>query len=257
MSDLVVSEEEIEAAEKLRGQGEFITALELTQRMLNRAQDDRTRMRLLFDVLYCSTRLKADDITNDAICKLAKLPDPEMSRVFIDLIRAISLIAFGKATEALDLIDANLSTQYMGREDFRDWKYEHLAYRGRALAYLQRWQESLESLEEAYRMFPEGARTTDILIDKSLCMMMFDRYDEAFHFAAQVREREHGDMETLAMQYMAECDLGLGRASDALKLYAEIETKLPCSLVQEERIQTGIKNAMAYLEKRHPQGKPS
>ena len=257
MPDGVVTEEEIEAAEKLRGQGEFATALASTQEMLNRAQDDGTRMRLLFDVLYCSTRLKADDVTHDAICKLEKLPDSKMSRIFIDLIRAISLIAFGEAKEALDLIDANLSTQYMEREDFRDWKYEHLAYRGRALTYLQRWQESLESLKEAHRMFPEGKRTTDILIDESLCMMMFNRYEEAFHLASQVQQREHGDMKTLAMQYMAECDLGLGRASDALKLYSEIETRLPCSLVQEERIRTGVKNAMAYLEKRHPQGKPS
>jgi len=257
MSSSFVTEEEIEAAEKLRGQGEFATALALTQRMLKRAQDDGTRMRLLFDVLYCSTALKKDDVTNDAICELEKFPDPEMSRIFIDLIQAISLIAFGEAKEALDLIYANLRTQYMERDDFRDWKYEHLAYKGRALTFLQRWQESLESLEEAYRMFPEGKRTTDILIDKSLCMMMFNRYEEAFHLARQVQQQEHGDMETLAMQYMAECDLGLGRASDALKLYSEIETRLPCRLVEEERIETGIRNAMARLEKLRPQGKPS
>jgi tetratricopeptide (TPR) repeat protein len=252
-----VTEQEIEAAEKLRGQGEFATALALTQDMLNRAQDDGARMRLLFDVLYCSTRLKADEVTNDAICELEKLPDPKMSRIFIDHIQAMSYLAFGKAKEALDLIDANLSTQYMERDNFRDLKYEHLAYRGRALAYLQRWQESLESLEAAHRMFPEGKRTTDILIDKSLCMMMFNRYEEALHLASEVRQREHGDMETLAMQYMAECDLGLRRASDALKLYSEIKKRLPCRLVQEERIQTGITNAMAYLEKLRPQGKPS
>jgi len=252
-----VTEEEIEAAEKLRGQGEFATALDLTQGMLDRAKDDGTRMRLLFDVLYCSTRLKADKVTNDAICELEKLPDPKMSRVFIDHIQAISYLAFGKAKKALDLIDANLSTQYMERENFRDLKYEHLAYRGRALTYLQRWQESLESLDAAHRMFPEGNRTTDILIDKSLCMMMFNRYEEAFHLASQAQRREHGDMATLAMQYMAECDLGLGRAADALKLYSAIQKRLPCRLVQEERIQTGIMNALAYLEKLHPQGKPS
>ena len=106
-------------------------------------------------------------------------------------------------------------------------------------------------------MLPEGKRTSDILIDKSLCMMMFNRYEEALHLASQVQRREHGDMETLAMQYMAECELGLGRASDALKLYSQIEGRAPCRLVQEERIQTGIKNAMKYLEKRSPQGKPS
>ena len=257
MPNAVISEEELSNAEKLREQGEFATALALTQEMLSRAEDDGTRMRLLFDVLYCSTRLNANDITHNAINQLEKLPDPKMSRIFADLIQAISNIAFGKAQDALDLIDANLSSEYMVREDFSVWKYDHLAYKGRALAFLQRWQESLASLDEAFWMFPEGKRTTDILIDKSLCMMMFNRYEEAFHLAAEVRQREHGEMETLAMQYMAECDLGLGRASDALKLYAEIETKLPCRLVQEERIQTGIKNAMTYLEKRHPQGKPS
>ena len=256
MSEGIVTEEEIESAEKLRAQGEFVTALALTQGMLNRAQDDGTRMRLLFDVLYCSTRLKADKVTNDAIRKLEKLPDPKMSRVFIDLIRAISLISFGEAKEALDLLEVNLSTHYMDGKDFQDWKYEHLAYKGRALTYLDRWQESLESLEAAHRMFPEGKRTADILIDESLCMMMLNRYEEALHLASQVRQRECGDMETLAMQYMAESYLALGRASDALKLYSEIETRLPCRLIQEERIQAGIKNAMAYLEKLRPQRKP-
>jgi hypothetical protein len=256
MPNAVISEEELSNAENLREQGEFATALALTQEMLSRAADDGTRMRLLFDVLYCSTRLNANDITQDAIDQLEKLPDPKMSRIFVDLIQAISNIAFGKAQEALDLINANLSSEYMIREDFRVWKYQHLAYKGRALGFLQRWQESLVSLDEAYRMFPEGQRTTDILIDKSLCMMMFNRYEEAFLLAAEVRRREQGEMETLAIQYMAECDLGLGRASDALKLYSEIENRLPCRLVQEERIRTGIKNAMFYLERLNPQSKP-
>lgn len=96
-----------------------------------------------------------------------------------------------------------------------------------------------------------------MLIERSNCFIAFGRYGEAYDTASQVLARDDAEMATLAMQYMAECDLGLGRDSEALKLYVEIETRLPSSLIQEERIQTGIKNAMTYLENRHPQGKPS
>lgn len=91
--------------------------------MLNRAQDDDTRTRLLFDVLYCSTRLGLEDVTSAVIAELDKLPEPEMSRIFVDLIQAISHIAFGKSQEALALLDANLSSQFMEREDFRIWRF--------------------------------------------------------------------------------------------------------------------------------------
>ncbi len=54
ISKKAVSEAEIEAAEKLRRQGQVGVALTRTQEMLGRAQDDGTRMRLLFDILCCS-----------------------------------------------------------------------------------------------------------------------------------------------------------------------------------------------------------
>jgi hypothetical protein len=40
-------------------------------------------------------------------------------------------------------------------------------------------------------------------------VMMFNRHWEVFDLDSQVLQREQGDMTTLAMQYMAECDLGL------------------------------------------------
>jgi tetratricopeptide (TPR) repeat protein len=249
MANDEVTEQEIEAAMKLSARRDFSASLDMYYEMLPRAQDQVTKMRVLFGIVTCSTWLNLDDIRNDAIDELNRFPDQEISNGFAVMVQAEALIEFGRAREALDLIDLNLSSELLRREDFQDWKYEHLADKGRALAYLQRWQDSLESLEAAYRMFPDGKRTSSILIDKSLCMMMFNRDDEAFHLARQVQEREHGELKTLAMQYMAECDLALGRPSDALKLYSEIETRLPCRLVQEERIKTGIKNAMAFLEK--------
>lgn len=251
-----VTEQEIEAAERLRGQGEFVTALSLTLDMLYRVQDDDVRMRLLFDVLYCSTRLSADSITEEAIQALEKLPQPKMSRVFIDFIQAMSYIAHGRAQEGLDLIEANLRTEYIEREDFQIWKYKHLAHKGSALIWLARPKEALDSLSEAHRMYPDGERETAILIDQSNCLLALDRYDEAFNAASLVLSRGDEEMATLAMQYMADCRMWQSRVPEALELYVAIQKRLPCRLIQEERIQTGIKNAIAYLEKRCPQSKP-
>jgi hypothetical protein len=83
------------------------------------------------------------------------------------------------------------------------------------------------------------------------------RARHAYAAASRVLNRGDEEMATLAMQRMAECRMWQSRVPEALELYAAIQKRLPCRLVQEERIQTGIKNAMAYLEKLHPQGKPS
>jgi hypothetical protein len=114
-----VTEDEIDAAEKLRGRSEYATALSLTQDMLRRVQDDGDmRMRLLFDVLYCSTRLGEDSVTNEAIHELEQMPEPKMSRIFIDFIQAMTYIAHGRYQEGLHLIDANLRTEFMERQGF-------------------------------------------------------------------------------------------------------------------------------------------
>ncbi len=254
MPKVGITEEEIEAAEKLRAKGEFATALALTQGMLNRAPGDDTRMRLLFDLLYCSTRLCEDDLTKGAIAELEKLPEPAMSRMFADFIQAISHISHGKALPGLFLIEVNLRSEFMEREDFRVCKYEHLAYKGSALIWLARPEDALAVLAEAHAIYPNGERETAILIDKANCLMTLDRYDEAFDAAQQVLNRGDEEMATLAMQHMAECRMWQSRVPEALALYAAILKRLPCRLVQEERIQTGMKNAMAYLEKRNPRG---
>lgn len=254
MSKVEVKEEEIEAAEKLRGEGEFDVALARTQEMLGRAQDDETRMRLLFDVLYCSTRLCKDDLTKEAIAELESLPEPAMSRVFASFIQAMSHIAHGKDLQGLCLIEANLKSEFLEREDFRVWKYKHLAYKGTALIGLARPEEALAVLSAAHTMYPDGERETAILIDQANCLLALDRYDEAFDVARQVLDRGDEDMATLAMQYLAECRMWQSRVPEALELYSALQKRLPCRLVQEERIRTGIKNAMAYLEKRNPRG---
>jgi tetratricopeptide (TPR) repeat protein len=257
MPDIAVTEEEIDAAEKFRDKGEFTIALALTQDMLRRVQNGDMRMRLLFDVLYCSTRLHLNDVTDDTISELEKLPEPKMARVFVNFIQAMSYIAEGKAQEGLDLIDANLKSVFMEKDDFQIWKYKHLAYKGSALIWLAQPDEALVSLAKAHVMYPDGVRETAILVDQANCLMALDRYEEAYKAASQVLSRGDEEMATLAMQYMAECRMWQSRVPEALKLYAAIQKRLPCRLVQEERIQTGIKNAMAYLEKLHPQGKPS
>jgi tetratricopeptide (TPR) repeat protein len=257
MPEIVVTEEEIEAPERLSAQREFAAALTLSQSMLSRVHDDETRIRLLLNVVICSTALCLDSVTDNAIEELKELPDPKMSGVYVAFFQAVSHLALGRAQEALDLIDVNLKSEFLEREDFQILKYEHLAYRGRALVFLARCEESLASLAQAHMMYPEGKKETDILIDQANCMMALKQYEEAYVAASQVQKWDNGEIATLAMQYMAECRMLQGRVQESLAFFGDLQKRLPCSLVNEERILTEIKNGMDYLEKLRPQGKPS
>jgi len=252
----MLTEQEIDAAEKLRAQGEFGAALALTQEMLARVEDGDTKMRLLFDVLYCSTRLCLDGVTNRAIAELEQMPQPRESRVLVDFIQAMTYIAHGDAQKGLDLIEANLKSEFMARDDFREWKYKHLAYKGQALTWLGRCQEALIVLDEAHLMDPQGVRQTGILLDQANCFLALDRYEDSFNAARQVLRRGDEEMATLAMLYMAEFRMWQRRAADALQIYVEVRRRLPCRLVAEDRVQLGMDRASAYLEKRGRQDKP-
>jgi tetratricopeptide (TPR) repeat protein len=257
MHNAVITEKEIQAALDLSAQRDFSASLAKFQEMLPRAKDVYVRMRILFGIVTCSTWMNLHQIRENAIQELKRLPDYEVSHVFVIMAQARAYSDSGRGKEALDLIDANLNSAVLQRDDFRDCKYEHLFFKGRSLVQLARYDEALAAFDAAHTVCPEGNYEADLLIEQSNCFIAVGRFAEAYDTASRVLSRGDREMVTLAMQYMAECDLGLGRASDALKLYAEIEARRPSSLVQEERIQTGIKNAMKYLEKRHPQGKPS
>jgi len=170
--------------------------------------------------------------------------------------QASALVDFGRAQEALDLINANLKTALLQKEEFWDWKYEYLFLKGRSLTRLAHCEEALRTFDEAHDMNPNGKFEADILIGRSNCLSYLARYDEAYNAANQVLIRGDVEKATLAMQYMAECRMWQSRVSEALELYVAIQKRLPCRLVEEERIRTGIKNAMARLEKLKPQGKP-
>lgn len=104
------TEEEIDATEKLRCKGELATSLRLTQAMLERTEDANIRMRLLFDVVTCSTQLELDDVTNRAMDELDTMPQPEFSRVFANMSRAYTEEQLGRPERALALLDMNLET---------------------------------------------------------------------------------------------------------------------------------------------------
>ena len=119
---------------------------------------------------------------------------------------------------------------------------------------LGRPEDALVALAEAHAMYPNGERETAILVDRANCLMTLDRYDESYDAAQQVLNRGDEEMSTLAMQYMAECRMWQSRVPEALEIYVAIQKRLPCRLVQEERIQSGIRNATAHLEKRNQRG---
>lgn len=266
----VTPTEEIDAAEKLRGQGEYANALAQTQDLLLRTQNDGTRMRLLFDVIYCSTALCLTNVTEDAMLELEKLPEPEFSRVLANSIRANAEIDQNKPQEALALIDMNLETGYFEREDFRIHKYDLCHFKGRALARMWRWDEALDWLDKAHAMYPSEADIPDedtrkhvhwagarILLNKAYCFIGLKRFDEAFELSKHIYESEDGWEKTQALQQMADSRLWQGRASEALQLYVDVKKRLPCSTVSDEYIQDRIVQCMNYIEKYRLHSKPS
>jgi tetratricopeptide (TPR) repeat protein len=252
-----VTEREIQEALDLSAQRDFSTALALYQEMLIRAQDDQIRMRILFGIVTCSTWLNLDEIRENALAVLKQFPDYGVSHAFAAMAQARTYSESGRAQEALDLIDGNLKDEVLQRDGFRDWRYEHLFYKGRSLVQLARYDEALGAFDEAHRVYPEGDFEVDMLIERSNCFLALRRFSEAYDTASQVLAWGDEEMSTLAMQHMAECRMRQSRVPEALELYAAIQKRLPCRLVQEERIQIGIQNAMAYLERLRPEGKPS
>jgi tetratricopeptide (TPR) repeat protein len=257
MSKTLVTEQEIQAAIDLSAQRDFITAVALYQGMLPRAKSTLDRMKILFGIITSSTWLKLEDIRENAIQELKQFPDYEVSHAFVVTTQAAAYIDFGHAQEALDLIDVNLSSDVLHRDDFRNWKYEHLFLKGRSLVLLARYDEALCVFDSAHDIEPNGKFETLMLIERSNCFIAFGRYSEAYDTVSRVLSRGDEEMATLAMLYMAECRMWQSRVPEAVEIYAAIQKRMPCRLVEKERIQTGIKNAMTYLEKRHPQGKSS
>jgi tetratricopeptide (TPR) repeat protein len=252
-----VTVQEIEIAERLSAQREFTASLARYREMLPRAKRADLRMRILFGVVTCSTWLGLEALRENAIEELKGYPDYEVSHAFVVMTQASALVDFGRAQEALELIDTNLRSAIFQKEDFQDWKYEYLFLKGRSLTRLARCVEALQTFDEAHNLYADGRFEADMLLDRANCLLYVARYDAAYNAARQVLTRGDNEMATLAMQYMAESRLWQGKPSDALELYAAIQKRLPCRLVQESRIQAGIRNAMAYLEKNHPRGKPS
>lgn len=251
MSKAAVTVEEIEEAEMLSARREFVASLTLLQEMLTRAPEVEMRMRILFDVVTCSTWLDRKEILNTAIQELKRFPDYEVSNAFIVRTQATALVDFGREQEAIELIDAFLGSAILQKKNFQDWKYEVLFLKGRALTGLARCDEALRVFDEAHSLCPEGRFETDILLDRSNCLLYLARYDEAYDAANQILTRGDEEKATLALQYMAECRMWQSRVPEALKLYVDIRKRLPSKLVEEERIETGFKNALARLEKLH------
>lgn len=256
MSTAEVTENEVEMAETLSAQREFGASLALLQELLHRARDGQIRMRLLFDVVTCSTWLKLTDVRDTAMRELKQYPDDEVSVVFANMVQAKAFIESGQAQEALDLVNANLRSEVMEREDFKDWKYEHLFLKGRSLTQLGNCVEALSALDEAHTVNCRGELETDMLIARSNCLLGLARYDEAYDVAGKVLKMGDEELATLAMQYMAEARMWQSRVPESLEIYVAIEKRLPCRFVREERIRKGIENALAYLEKRLPQTRP-
>jgi tetratricopeptide (TPR) repeat protein len=264
------TEEEIDAAEKLRANGEFAAALKSIQEMLERVNDEDSRMRLLFDVVSCSALLELDDITEQAMKELDTMPQPQFSRVLANMSRAYAEDELGRPDKALAILDMNLETGYFEREDFRIHKYQLCFFKGKALVRLRRVTEALDWLDRAHAMYPSEDSARDeserlifcwvepsVQIERANCLLTLDRFEEAFEAAKEVTQSDDSDLATFARQYMAECRLWQSRVPEALELYADLKKRLPCRLVQEDRIERGITNCMNYLEKRRPTSKPS
>lgn len=252
-----VTEQEIEAAEKLSSQRQFEASLALLQEMLTRPHDEQTRMRLLFDVVTCSTWLNRKEVLNKAIEELKRLNNYDVSHLFIVKVEARVHLDSGRAQKALELINANLQSDVLQEDAFQDEKYEHLYWKGRVLLHLAYYDEALSAFDAARELAPEGEFETNMLVDRANCLLALRRYAEAYDSSRKVLTRGDEELATFAMLQMAESRMWQSRVHEALELYSAIQKRLPNRFVDEERVRKGIANAMTYFERGRPQGKPS
>jgi len=270
MFPLEVTEDNIEAAEKLRAKGEFAKSLAQTQDMLNRVQDDDMQMRLLFDIVSCSAPLDRPEIIESAMKELEKMPKPEVSRVLCNLRRAWGEISLQRPLNALQILDLDLATGLFDADDMRIHKYQLCLFKGEALLHLREAVEALAWLDRAHDLYPTKESTScidearifnwvepSIQIKRANCLLSLDRFEESFKAAKEVANFDQPELGTLALQYMGECRVLQGRVLEALDIYSELKKKLPCRLIDEDRMNQVINNCMNYLEKQQPQSQPS
>jgi tetratricopeptide (TPR) repeat protein len=270
MANPAVSEEEIEKAEILRADGATEASLALSQELLERVDDGDLRMRLLFNIVTCSSWLDRGEVAGRAMAELDKMPDPQFSRVLANMERGYAEEILGRPENALAIFDTILETGYFDREDFRVHKYTLCLYKGQALLGLKRASDALEWLDRGHAIYPSEESAPDetarrifgwveplIQTNRANCLMVFDRFEEAFQAASEALRLSKGDLATFAMEQMAECRHWQARVPEALELYLEVKKRLPCRLVDEKRNQTGITNCMIFLEGLRGSSQPS
>jgi tetratricopeptide (TPR) repeat protein len=258
-------EKEIDIIEKMRASGDFAKSLESTERLLLYASSETNKMRLLFNLTICAAQLQLDETLARVENELNGLPRPKESKIYFDEFRAIALIDNGNPQEALVILEKNLTSELINQDSNKLHKYDHLAYMGKALARLSRYKEAIAFFTSAQEMFADESvsinsdtvthlrwMTTEILMEKSACLLHLREFKEAIQCATQLYERSEGEMRTLALHYMAMSKFSLRQWPDAIRLYAEIKSRLPCRLVGSDRIEEEMAECLAQVQQSEP-----
>jgi len=252
----MVTELEIERMLSLSAGKEFSAALAVAHGLLDRVEDTVQRMVILFEIVTCSTWLGLPEQTGAAVQALDPLVGSEIARVFAAMSLAAVDVEAGRASEALELINRNLEPSFMHTEGCKDWLYDQLVLKANALTRLARFAEALGVLDEAIAVIPGGKHEADILVNRANCLIAMNDYESAFIAAEACTTKADAELAALGMLQMAECRMWQRRVPEALALYLQLEKQLPRKYVDANRVQTGIKRATSFLEKRSQQAKP-
>ena len=252
----MVTELEIERMLSLSAEKEFAAALNIAQELLSRVENPGQRIVVLLEIITCSKWLGLPDETEAAVQALGILVGQEIPSVFSAMSQAAVDVEAGRASDALELINKNLESDFMHTEDYKDWLYEQLVLKGNALTRLARCGEALTALDEANAVLPGGKYEALILVNRANCLMANDDYENAFISAEAATTKGDVDLAALGMLQMAECRMWQRRVPEALALYLKLEKQLPKTHVNAGRMRAGITNAIAFLEKRSPQTNP-
>lgn len=259
-----VPEAEIAAADLLVPKDDHAAALSAYQHLLDRTDDGNQRFYLLYQIVKNASLLDHQDVVRAAIAELDTMPEPEFSRSAASLDRAHAEIELKRPANALALLDTTLDTGIFNIPAYRIHLFHLYWLKGRALVWLNLWEDALKSLEQAESIYPPSTQMYNenervfflyvmpsLLIEKANCLIALGRFQDTFDTALRVKEFDSTDWATLALQYMAESLAWQGRTEDALRLYAELIQQLPCSLLDEARVRKGMGNCMIRLEKQH------
>ncbi|HXE09400.1 MAG TPA: tetratricopeptide repeat protein [Acidobacteriaceae bacterium] len=244
-----MSNEKIDDIEALKVSGRYEDAIHQIEDSIASATDDSERLLYLTNLVVCATNIRNEAMARGAIDKLYQLRPLPGEEPFRNYVAGCFFLSFAEPQKAFELFLLNLENPILLAPEFREHRYENLAQCGFALCHLGRYTEALSRFDEAEEFLPARELHVDIEFYRITCLVQLKRLDEAARIAERATQNGSTEIRARARFDLAEIRFEQRRFEEALSLYSEVETLLPCDGIAEFDVRRGISTSMDALTK--------